>query len=1022
MKSKNFILIICMVVLATPSSYGQLQANNWIINTGIALRFLPQFSVSTNVGIFPPLTWGKSNVALSEGVHGRLILYGGADPGINQSVSPTLILNDSENNQMHSEPLHGTASTSQSYVVLNSPDNCNQYIILGLVAQSSIPSENGTLAYNILDTRLNGGLGDIVAPYNRIVLRTPLNEGMAVTIHANKKDYYVIGSIKSPDNSFFVIPVNGSGPDVKKIVYSTDKYEKPFTGNIFSISPNSGYIYTQARKPQETSVYLFDNFTGKIRHYFLLGETKDENGVLLSQKNIEPGAGEFSQDSKHLYIILKKPAQTLLHIDILQKKHELISLTTYPNHLMSLRSIRLAPDTCIYLLSNGSVINNQTNEIGIYRLNYRGTGKPVVDQVRLIKSSEIPGPVKTFQSECDFPQYSNHIFDAQYKRIPTACDLPIITYKIDTSICVNQWSELDVNFISNSFPNTIYWNAEKAFISQSSDKIFRTKFLQTGIYNVWVKVCNVNGCDSVAYTVNVVEAPLVNAGNTTTLCRGQSIHLGSEDTVRYASYEWTPRLYIDNYQSPNPLCSPDSTIRYYLTVRNSAGCSAVDSVLIIVDDTLIVDASNDTSICAGKPLILRVEGADEYEWSPPELFNNPFSNTPTVMLKQNTTLYVKGKKNGCEGYDTIHVTIMEKPNLSIQVPKNKICKSDTLQLFVKGGDRYEWSPPQYIDNPHSATPRIFPKESQYFYVTAYANGCSAHDSVYIAVDENPEITFTGNQDVCLGESTVISFDGADAYEWIPDIYVDNFRSASPVITPEKSIQYMVRAYKGSCIVEKQVNVNVVDPKEKIFEIVTDDTTLFSPNEIYSVIIRIPAGVQKYVVAFSYDQSSVFVKRITHSDGIKIIQHTGGYLVISSELLLSEKTDIILECLALLPPNGRTQEHFSLEVIESIIPCASVKKVDNFIRYNQICGWQFRGVAPIGEFGISYLDNNLRISTGYGGIITTCIFNIYGEMVWSKRSMYSHSESVIIPLPDLPSGAYIVRIDNGVWYRDNLFLR
>ena len=233
---------------------------------------------------------------------------------------------------------------------------------------------------------------------------------------------------------------------------------------------------------------------------------------------------------------------------------------------------------------------------------------------------------------------------------------------------------------------------------------------------------------------------------------------------------------------------------------------------------------------------------------------------------------------------------------------------------------------------------------------------------------------------------------------------------------------MVRAYKGSCIVEKQVNVNVVAPKEKIFEILTDDTTLFAPNEIYSVIIRIPAGVQKYVVALSYDKSSVFVKRITHSDGIKIMQHIGGYLVVSSELLLSEKTDIILECLSLLPPNGRTQEHFSLEVIESIIPCASVKTVNNFIRHNQVCGWQFRGVAPIGEFSILYLDDNLHISTGYGGNITTCIFNIYGEMVWSKRSMYSDSESVIIPLPDLPSGAYIVRIDNGVWYRDNLFLR
>ncbi|HRI32050.1 MAG TPA: hypothetical protein PLQ21_11010, partial [Candidatus Kapabacteria bacterium] len=171
---KKILLVFVLLIVANSDAYPQLEANTWMFNTGIRLQFLPNFTLMTNVGIYPSLTWGNSCVSLSEGVHGRLLLYGGADPGINPNVSPTMIINDARDNQMHSEPLHGTAAASQGCIVLPSSENCRQFIVVGVVAESSIPSENGTIAYNILDRTLNNGLGDIVKPYNRMVLRDKL--------------------------------------------------------------------------------------------------------------------------------------------------------------------------------------------------------------------------------------------------------------------------------------------------------------------------------------------------------------------------------------------------------------------------------------------------------------------------------------------------------------------------------------------------------------------------------------------------------------------------------------------------------------------------------------------------------------------------------------------------------------------------------------------------------------------------------------------------------------------------------
>lgn len=1017
---KNIVLIVVLFLVHIMKADAQLEANTWMFNTGIRLQFLPNFSLTINAGIYPPLTWGNSCIALSDGVHGRLLLYGGADPGIQPTVSPTMIINDARDNQMHSEPMHGTALTSQGYIVVPSSENCHQFIVVGLVAESSIPSENGTIAYNILDKTLNNGLGDIVKPYNRLLLRDKLNEGMAVTIQANKKDYFIVGTLQSADNRFFALPVKSAGPDTKNIVYSSDGFKKPYLGNIISISPNSKYLYCTAQNPRETSLYSFDNFTGKVRHLFMLGETKDSLGKPLSQQNIEAGAGEFTHDSKHLYIVLNKPQKTILHVDINQKKYKLLPFATLPNHDVSSRALRLAPDTSMYLFTYIPADNNRTQEIALLRLRYGKTHQSLVEQVAILRDIDIKGSIKNFTTNADFPIFSSHIYDPNYKRIPTPCDLPKIK-SADTVLCADTWSELLVKFTSISSENNITWTAENAEITQSKEQKFRTKFTKSGHYPITVKVCNINGCDSVVMWVNVQDIPKAQAGENKTICRGEGVILGMNDSSNLI-YEWNPKKYIDNPQSSRPLCTPDTTTTYIVCVKNKGGCIAFDTVTVFVGDNLNISAGNDTSICAGVDCVLMASGADEYEWSPAEYFDNPTTQSPTILLQKSATVYVKGMRGFCIGHDSIHVNVINNVPISIIAEKQILCASDTIMLMADGAESYEWSPAELCDNPLSANPRISTAISRFFYVTGKTAQCVNKDSIFITVDTKPELTITGNRDLCYGESTQLLCQGADSYEWIPNIYIDDYRSSSPVITPEKPIDYIVRAIKGACTTEKKVSITLSTPKDVYFQILTNDTLLIQPSMKYPVRIYIAQGIHRSTFSFTYDNCCVIVKQIIVPEGVKIIQHSGGSILFSCDIFDEKYREIILECMALLPPDGRIKEKFILEVKDIDAQCMNVKIQNNEMKYNPTCGWEFRGVVATSALDVRYADNIAYVKTGYGGTISLYLINVLGQKLWSFSDIYPESETRTIPLPIVPSGIYILRVNNSVWYKDIMIVR
>jgi gliding motility-associated-like protein len=94
-----------------------------------------------------------------------------------------------------------------------------------------------------------------------------------------------------------------------------------------------------------------------------------------------------------------------------------------------------------------------------------------------------------------------------------------------------------------------------------------------------------NGCiiDS-TITVEVSQV-YADAGPDKVIADGSYFYLDGSNSSQGPgiSMVWNPKYYIDNDTIPTPRCEPKKSISYYLTVTNSDGCKAVDTVRVNVD-------------------------------------------------------------------------------------------------------------------------------------------------------------------------------------------------------------------------------------------------------------------------------------------------------------------------------------------------------------------------------------------------------------------------------------------------------
>ena len=147
----------------------------------------------------------------------------------------------------------------------------------------------------------------------------------------------------------------------------------------------------------------------------------------------------------------------------------------------------------------------------------------------------------------------------------------------DTGICLGKEISITTTFDETYYPSTVYtWNTGQ------STKSFTLKPQQSTVFKL---TATSNGCSSNTDSVSVFVdqyVPKTDAGENSTICRGDSIELNAKGGKKYL---WTFDKSLSGTTIANPKAAPYVTTTYSVVATNDF-CSSEDKITITIDKCL----------------------------------------------------------------------------------------------------------------------------------------------------------------------------------------------------------------------------------------------------------------------------------------------------------------------------------------------------------------------------------------------------------------------------------------------------
>jgi gliding motility-associated-like protein len=230
-----------------------------------------------------------------------------------------------------------------------------------------------------------------------------------------------------------------------------------------------------------------------------------------------------------------------------------------------------------------------------------------------------------------------------------------------------------------------------------------------------------------------------------------------------ASYKWTGPGVAETTQSPFLIVSSNATAAnqgdYNVEIISAAGCSTPRQVTVTVNPKPVATIDPIQPICRGSSgtrltASVNIAGSYSYSWFPVTGLSD--ANTSNPMASPNiSTVYTVIATNSittCSDTSQIRVEVIDSPVANAGNDK-KIFEGQSIKLDGSAiGDisTYTWTPPDYLDDPHSPTPIASPlHDITYTLTVTSSNNCGIDESsVFIRVYNKLVIptTFTPNND------------------------------------------------------------------------------------------------------------------------------------------------------------------------------------------------------------------------------------------------------------------------------------
>jgi len=355
----------------------------------------------------------------------------------------------------------------------------------------------------------------------------------------------------------------------------------------------------------------------------------------------------------------------------------------------------------------------------------------------------------------------------------------------------------------------------------------------------FLTVTDSSGCDSTfSVTLNSSPKLIVNAGGDQTICEGDSAHLIAVVNNPPVTWQWSSgagtitcdtcqSTYINNLPAPGPY-------NISILVIDTNGCSADTSLNILVNQGPTITVSNDTTVCSYSPVQLNVTVTSlnpppfTYLWTPSAGLNNDTIANPIAIVNATSNYCVVVKDSvGCSSPTAcVNINIFPKP--TIAAAPATTCASDPNPqtiLTVNGassGSTYSWTlSPDYslIDSAStdsSVVRATFPQgivATYQFAVVVNDSATGCQDTVFqsFSVTSGLNMTVSGKNTICPGQSTTLSANGATTYNWTasPAYAFANPNDSVQTVSPVVTTIFTITGVTGACteVITDTVTVN-----------------------------------------------------------------------------------------------------------------------------------------------------------------------------------------------------------------------
>lgn len=357
---KVFVIFILLFMSFISFVYGQGETDNWYFGFNAGINFNDDGSVTV-------LNDGQLNTQEGAGSisdsDGNLLFY----------TDGSIVYNRDHNIMQNGADLLGTASSSQSALIIPWPSNPNLYFLVTTNTRSLFVPALGGLNYSVIDMSLNNGLGAVTIK-NQNLLDDGSEKITAVASDCDSNSFWLLsfsasGGARRPFDAFYAFEIDDTGLNTTPVISAFPTLNIRDERGYMKFSPDGEFLVS-ANMRDGLYFYDFDKTTGQL--------SNQEQIIFQAGRNNFPYGVEFSPDSNLLYVTSSNDvstfdnSSTLMQFDITANNIG-ASQITIDDNLLYRSGLQLGRNGKIYrALSRTSIVGieflaaiNEPNERGL---------------------------------------------------------------------------------------------------------------------------------------------------------------------------------------------------------------------------------------------------------------------------------------------------------------------------------------------------------------------------------------------------------------------------------------------------------------------------------------------------------------------------------------------------------------------------------------------------------------------------------------------------------------------------------